>query len=249
MKLRVEKKDNYTVISNEIFRNQSLSLKAKGLLCIMLSLPDKWEYNEAGLASLSADGRTTIRSALRELEAAGYFSRRRKRVKGKFSEMEYVISEKPLSEKPRVENPHVDKPMSEKPTSENRTQLNTKELSKERIKRERVDYAEIVREYNEICTRLSRCSKITEKRKEHIKARIAQWGMDEMILAFRKANDSDFLCGKNKRGWKANFDWIMQNEENMTKVLEGRYDNSGGGSTHEKLEQAYMELQNERAGS
>ena len=64
---RVERTKNYTVMSNQHFKNKSLSLKAKGLLSLMLSLPDDWNYNMQGFASLSRDGIDSVRSAIKEL--------------------------------------------------------------------------------------------------------------------------------------------------------------------------------------
>ena len=121
--LRKEKRGHFTVIDNAIFCNYNLSLKAKGLLCQMLSLPDGWEFSVEGLTKLSTDGRSAVTSALTELEEHGYFYRKEVRENGKFKGIEYVISEVQIAEKPITENP-----ISEKPISENPQQLNTKEL-------------------------------------------------------------------------------------------------------------------------
>lgn len=122
--LRKEKRGSFTVIDNAIFRNYNLSLKAKGLLCQMLSLPDGWEFSVEGLTKLSTDGRSAVTSALTELEEHGYFYRKEVRENGKFKGIEYMISEVQIAEKPISENPK-----SEKPISENQQQLNTKELN------------------------------------------------------------------------------------------------------------------------
>lgn len=118
--LRKEKKGDFTVIDNAIFRNQGLSLKAKGMLCLLLSLPDYWEFSVAGLVKLSTDGKSAVTSALNELEDAGYFRREQARNNGNFGGAVYVISEVPFSEKPMTENP-----ISENPMTENLPQLNT----------------------------------------------------------------------------------------------------------------------------
>ena len=70
---RVERNKNFTVMSNHHFKNKDLSLKAKGLLSLMLSLPEDWNYNMQGLASLSRDGIDSVRSAIKELEHYGYY--------------------------------------------------------------------------------------------------------------------------------------------------------------------------------
>ena len=72
---RVERTKNFTVMSNHHFKNKNLTLKAKGLLSLMLSLPDDWNYNIQGLASLSRDGIDSVRSAIKELEHYKYVER------------------------------------------------------------------------------------------------------------------------------------------------------------------------------
>lgn len=112
---RVEKSQNYTVMSNYHLRDKELSLKAKGLLSQMLSLPDDWDYTLAGLSHINRESKDAIRSAVNELEAAGYIRRHQKTdASGKFSGNEYVIHESPVSSEPSLE----------KPSSGNPTQLN-----------------------------------------------------------------------------------------------------------------------------
>lgn len=92
---RVKKTKNYTVMSNKHLRDKHLSLKAKGLLSQILSLPDDWDYSIEGLAKLNDVGRDAIRSAIRELENAGYIERRKKKDEhGQFF-VEYIIYEIP----------------------------------------------------------------------------------------------------------------------------------------------------------
>lgn len=134
---RVEKNKNYTTVANYVFRDKRLTWKAKGLLANMLSLPDNWDYSLAGLTTLSKDGETTTRGALKELEESGYLIRNPIREKGKFMDWEYIIFEKPqkakpVVEKPLVENPQMDKPHVEKPLVENQGQLNTNESNTEK---------------------------------------------------------------------------------------------------------------------
>lgn len=77
--IRVERTKNFTVMSNHHFKNKKLSLKAKGLLSLMLSLPDDWNYNMKGLATLSKDGIDSVRTAMKELENQGYVKKDRSR--------------------------------------------------------------------------------------------------------------------------------------------------------------------------
>ena len=84
-KVTVKKEQNYTIISNDIFKDTRLSFKAKGLLTTMLSCPPNWNYTIEGLSKISKDGKASIRSALAELEEFGYLERKQLRdEKGSF---------------------------------------------------------------------------------------------------------------------------------------------------------------------
>ncbi len=129
-KIRVHKNGNFTVMSNYHFKEKKMSLKAKGLLSLMLSLPEDWNYSVAGLVTLSKDGKDSVMSALAELEKFGYLKRERvTNSKGQFSGIEYNIYEEPQKENPSSEKPISAKENAEKPTEENRPQLNTNQLS------------------------------------------------------------------------------------------------------------------------
>ena len=128
---RVERTHDYTVMSNHHLKNRALSLKAKGLLSLMLSLPDDWDYTLQGLAHISLEKVDAIRKAITELENEGYITRTRERdEQGRLRGTEYIIREQPISEKPTLENPTLDKPTQAKPTLENPTQLNKKIYNK-----------------------------------------------------------------------------------------------------------------------
>ena len=135
---RVEKNRDYTTMSNVHLRDKALSLKAKGLLSQILSLPDEWNYSVSGLAAINKESRDSIRTAIVELETCGYIVRNRRRTEnGKLGDMEYIVYEKPMSEspaleKPTLENPTQVKPTQEKPTVENPAQLNTDISNKDR---------------------------------------------------------------------------------------------------------------------
>ena len=137
---RVEKNKGYTVMSNHHLRNHALSLKAKGLLSQMLSLPEDWDYTLQGLAQINKESIDAIREAVRELERAGYIERSRERdERGCLRGTVYTIYEQPHTEPtseepaqalPTLDNPTLEKPMLEKPTLENPTQLITKSTKK-----------------------------------------------------------------------------------------------------------------------
>ena len=130
---RVERNTGYTVMSNHHLRNKELTLKAKGLLSQMLSLPEGWDYTLAGLSRINREKIDAIREAVKELEKAGYIVRSRERDgKGRLRGAEYVIYEQPqppISDLPTLENPILEKPTQEKPMLENPMQLN-KDISK-----------------------------------------------------------------------------------------------------------------------
>ena len=125
---RVERTRDYTVMCNHHLKDSNLSLKAKGLLSMMLSLPDEWNYTTRGLAAICKEGVDAIGKALKELELAGYIIRRQLRGKdGRISDTEYTIFEKPRKPSPPdttlpdTENPYLDNPDTDNPA-----QLNTK---------------------------------------------------------------------------------------------------------------------------
>ena len=130
---RIERTRDYTVMSNHHLRNANLSLKAKGLLSMMLSLPEDWNYTTRGLAKICKEGVDAIGAALRELEGAGYIVRHQRRDKsGRITDTEYVIYEQPQPDmshpdtaSPDTENPDMVKPDTEKPAELNIEKSNT----------------------------------------------------------------------------------------------------------------------------
>ena len=160
---RVQKTQNYTIMSNHHLRNKALSLKSKGLLSLMLSLSEDWDYTTRGLASICKEGVDSVCATVRELEVAGYIIRRRVRDKnGQMRGMEYTVLEEPQPPQPEPEQaepscakPEQVKPKREKPVQANPAQLNTKEQKKEITKNvsnpirtadEREQYRDLIRE-------------------------------------------------------------------------------------------------------
>ena len=139
---RVERTSDYTVMSNYHLRDKRLSLKAKGLLSQMLSLPEDWDYTLAGLCYINRESKDAIRTAIHELEQAGYIHRRQTTDSGgKFAGNVYTIYERPQgpppgepsSEKPSSGNPTTGKPMPEKPTQRNIEKQNTDQSNTDSI--------------------------------------------------------------------------------------------------------------------
>ncbi|MFQ8983028.1 MAG: DUF6017 domain-containing protein [Evtepia sp.] len=146
---RIERTRDYTVMSNHHLKDSALSLKAKGLLSMMLSLPDEWNYTTRGLAKICKEGVDAIGGALKELEKAGYIVRRQLRGPGgRISDTEYTIYEKPRphaeeppeepgpdtpppdTASPDTENPDMVEPDMDGPDTEMPAELNTKRSSK-----------------------------------------------------------------------------------------------------------------------
>ncbi len=136
---RIEKTKDYTVMANHHLRNKEISLKAKGLLSLMLSLPEDWDYTVKGLSTICKDGIDSINAVIKELELAGYISRERIRnEKGQLKAIEYTIREapkdlqnseptsvSPMQELPTQDLPILENPILANPILEKHDQLNT----------------------------------------------------------------------------------------------------------------------------
>ena len=176
---RVEKTKDFTVMCNHHLRNVKLSLKAKGLLSLMLSLPEDWDYTTKGLACICKDGVDSIGSALKELEQHGYLTRKRIRFEnGRLGDIEYTIHEKPARQEtgedpPKRENPEQVKPIQAKPGQGKPAQLNTDSLNTDRLNthqsiypagcRDGMDQMELAEAYREIIHENIEYSILTER--------------------------------------------------------------------------------------
>lgn len=128
--IRVQKTENYTVMSNHHLRNKELSLKAKGLISLMLSLPPDWDYSVAGLVSICKESHTSVRSALKELEEQRYLIRKRKNSEKGYFVYEYTLYEVP---EPHTEKQHAAKEHAENTQTENRSQLSKEEITTNKL--------------------------------------------------------------------------------------------------------------------
>lgn len=159
--IRTIKNDNYTTMCNTHLRDKNLSLKAKGLLSMMLSLPDKWHYSVKGLEGICKESKNTINSVLNELEDNNYLARRRRYCNGKISEWEYIIfenNENHDEELLHLKNEDIENEDIEIQDIENRdvykitkelntNRLNTNEYKEKNIKKESVN--SVIAEYTE----------------------------------------------------------------------------------------------------
>ena len=139
------------------------------------------------------------------------------------------------------------------PNKTNNKDNNVKNVNKDKNKPD-VPYQKIKKLYNEICgEELSSIRTMSDQRRKHLRARWKEEGnLDILEYLFRKTIQSDFLTGDNDRGWKADFDWLIKNETNFNKVLEGRYENSGKKNNQteqdDRLARIYQEYQDEEEG-
>lgn len=147
--IRIEKSKDYTIMSNYHLKDKGLSLKAKGLLSFMLSLPDNWDYSVRGLAMILPESDGTIKSTLKELEVTGYLVRDQRvdTKTGKFGKAEYTLYEK--SQKNKGVEPWDKNPPAVKPTAESypTNKYTKKQKTKEESKKEKnigVSYEEII---------------------------------------------------------------------------------------------------------
>ena len=213
--IRVNKTSDYTVISNAHFREKSMSLKAKGLLSLMLSLPDDWDYSINGLCSICKENATAIRSTLAELEKFGYLIRERSRDEnGKFDYV-YNIFEKPQIAGQYAEKPHLEKPYAENPHADNRTQLNTNELNtdissiKQERKKESGSFDKMIANYSngnqEIAELLKEWLKVRKAKRAAMTDKAIELNLNKLdrLAMESRMSVSEYLREVICRGWQA----------------------------------------------
>ena len=122
---KIEKTKDFTVMSNYHLRDKNLSLKAKGLLSFMLSLPEDWDYSLMGLCAICKESRDAIRSTLKELQKYGYLQIEKVRGDKGYFEYNYLIYEKPHSIEKEISNPDMENPHLDNPSLEEHPQINT----------------------------------------------------------------------------------------------------------------------------
>lgn len=236
MNYRRHKKNNFTCIDNNVFMNHSLSMKAKGLLAQIYSLPDDWEYSVNGLASLFSDGKDAVNSALQELINHGYIIRsQRFNEFGKFDGYEYDIYEEPHigeAESTITENPSTGNPITENPPQlntniSNTKEQNTKELNIEKetkAKKEKFDALKEIESVEEIkndVELLQAFKNFVEMRKEIKKPILSSKGINGLINKCKKLSNGnhqimiDILNQSIENEWKGVF--AIQNKQTFYK--------------------------------
>lgn len=235
---RINKTKNFTVISNIHLKEKKMSLKAKGLLTLMLSLPEDWDYSIKGLISICVENRLAIRNALDELKEFGYLrieklypDSDRKKI-----EYEYNIYEVPISIEKRqkkqdsknqgVENQHLENEDVENQSVENQPQLKTNTLSTKELKTKLLNtYSLFMEKWNELANEceLGVIKSFTENRKKKLSELLEKYTQEEILETMSKIKNINFLLGKtDKSNWKITFDDFLS-EEKFIKILEGAY--------------------------
>lgn len=173
--VRINKTQNYTVISNYHFQEKDMSLKAKGLLSLMLSLPDDWDYSISGLVAICKESKTSIQSTLKELEEFGYLARTRvQNSKGQF-EYIYDIFEKPQEKKPRPENLCTDNQCTENMPQLNTNKQNTKDIKKvSKACEDEKPAPDKNKSFDSLINAYSENEELRSELKEHLKTRKAK---------------------------------------------------------------------------
>lgn len=175
--LRKEHKENYTCISNDVFKSD-LSLKARGMLCTMLSLPDDWEFSENGLQAILKDGQTSVRSAIKELESNGFLSRTRERDEnGRMERCVWIVSDYPRFENPNLVNSNLgnEPQLSTKQQSTNKP--NTKEsITKKETRHKYGEYSNVLLSDTDLAKLKAEFPNDWEERIERLSAYMASTG-------------------------------------------------------------------------
>lgn len=219
MNVLKKRESKFTQVSNSFLRDNELSFKAKGLFCYMFSMDDNWNFTLKSIATQQGDGLASITSAMKELKDRGYVIYT-KHTSGKGT---YFLDDEPKLENPDLGNATVGKPDRIKNTNLNK---NTNTQTEE--EKASIDYDLYFIAWNKLAsqTEVKKIAKLSNARKNKIKVR-AEESKDfkkVFIECLRKINSSNFLRGFNNNKWIASFDWLVENDTNYLKILEGKYD-------------------------
>ena len=179
---RVNKNRDYTCISNECLKDRELSLKAKGLLVLMLSLPENWDYSIEGLTTICSECKNTIVNILNELEQNGYLIRTKVRnEKGQIINTCYDIYESKVDGHRKPKKPYMENQDMEKPYMDNQPQLNTKELNTKELTTNKYDV--VVRENRKI---INYCE-------QYLGGSLTKQALDDLIDYIEFGMDADLI--------------------------------------------------------
>lgn len=221
---KVNKNNNYTVISNTHLKERKMTLKAKGLLTLMLSLPPDWDYSIEGLISICVEGERAINSTLNELKEFGYLRIEKLPPRKGKNQFEYIynIYEKPLKKEERqLKNVGLQNVKVQSEVVQNEGQLKTNTLNTKLLN----TYSLFMEKWNELAKEceLSLIKSFTENRKKRLSELLEKYTQEEILETMFKIKNINFLLGRtDKSNWKISFDDFL-NEEKFIKILEGAY--------------------------
>ena len=222
--IRVEKNREYVVMNNKFLRNKQMSLKAKGLLALCLSLPDDWDYSMNGLVAISKENITSIRSGLKELEKHGHLKiNKLKNDKGRFT-YEYVIYETPAIENLYMDNLHMEKLPVENPIQQS--------IEKESIKEQSIDELSLYIKEHAYAATWTLLHDYLEMRKE-IEAPLSMRGLKMLLTRVEKLSNGNVgiqrlmlenaIMNRWKNVYKPKEQEITANNEAQTNELKSFY--------------------------
>lgn len=240
----------YTIIDNNILKNTKLSPKAIGIWVQLLSLPNDWNFSKKGLTGIINIGERGLDAGLKELTDANlFYIRKRKPTADKpYLHYDYTVyqttSKERIDEQKRLENidflegyqdiqnvgvqnvgvQNVDLQNSDSYKLNNNQLNNNKLNSDKKESKEKIESEKLYNEFANICTSLPKPKNLSDKRKKAIGKILKEYSTDDVIEVYRLTEKSDWLSGRNDKGWNASFDWIF-NPTNFIKVLEGNYTN------------------------
>lgn len=227
---RDKHRSGYTYVSNTLMHDRRLSLNARGLMMIVMSLPEKWEFTISGLAVMCGISQGAVNRCIRELCALGYAEvKQPKDVRGRFSQKDYVFYETPVSSVPSTENPQAETPQTEHPETEKQEQLNNNTYKDNKSNKDKkkpgekmAEYQRIIDLFNSVCVSLPRVLELTPQR-YHLLEQASQ-SITDFGELFSRTERSDFLTGRSGKWDGCCFDWLLK-PENLLKLQEGKYDN------------------------
>lgn len=248
--IRVEKRSNFTVLDNTAIRDKNLSLKALGLYVKMMSLPPEWNYSVAGLAAICKEGMSSIRSALKELEEAGYLTRDRKNNEKGYFVYEYTLRELPQTphkEKQHTVEAHTDESQTEKRTQLKKESLSTKELNIKELNKEKENKNKglSASEADAVLSELIEDEELTDLYKDYISMReeigapLTARSLKLLIARCERLSEFDINVQKTMlenaliQQWKSVYPIAKDEKRNRNAMLEdfGRVLFGGGGES------------------